>query len=59
MSNEFQRPKSKTEIGWTKTFKHLIILALLDIWFFNQGGFLEDNEYYDLTSENKTSYLTG
>jgi len=59
MSNECQSPKSKTEVGQTETFSHLIILALLDIWFFSQGGFLKDNKYYDLISENKTSYLTG
>ena len=40
-------------------YRHLIILSLLDIWFFSQGGFLKDNKYYDLTSENKTSYVTG
>jgi hypothetical protein len=34
-------------------YRHLIILALLDIWFFSQGGFLKDNKYYDLTSESK------
>ena len=47
ISNECQRPKSKTEINLTETFRHLIILALLDLGCFTMGSFLGDNRYND------------